>query len=239
MKLGQYNNWVEETNRYSGTPKDTHVVADNLPADYTDISSLENWDKYGEKLLNSNPVYGFKDWKCLQREMKTLAIAKVSNDFNANWDNLNANEKMIVCKYLLSLVPPAKFAATVTDANERIKISIDFDLNNRRARGNWQTGTGRAQILRSYLFGKIGKANALLALVDAVKDGLLELYEGGIEGTVEDGVIGINDFILARTGTVYETTGLAARGYAIVDGSGDTLQDVANAMISISHDGMY
>lgn len=237
MKLGQYINWDEETNRCTGEFKDSHVAAASLASDYTDISSIENWAKFGPQLVGN--FFGLKDWKCLQREIKTLALQKVSNDFNANWNVLNANEKQIVCNYLLSLVPPAKFAQTITDANERTAVSIEFDLNNRRARGNWQSGTGRAQILRVFLFGKIGKDNALYALVDVVKDGLLELYEGGIEGTEEDGVTGINDFLLARTGTVYEDTGLAKRSYPVVDGSGDSLQDVAESMVQIASNGMY
>ena len=213
------------------------LVGNTLPSSYQDISSIENWANYGSALIGS--ATGFKDWKCLQREIKTLALEKVNNDFNANWNNLNANEKLIACNFLLSLVPPLKFAQTVTDANERTRISIEFDLNNRRARGNWQSGTGRTQILRVFLFSKIGKDNALATLVDAVHDGLLELYEGGIEGTLEDGVIGINDFFLGRDGTVYENTGLAKRNYPVIDGSGDTLQDVADSMVQIASNGMY
>jgi hypothetical protein len=214
-----------------------YKVADSLPSGYADISSIENWALYGIGLIGS--TYGFRDWKCLQREIKSLALVIVDNDFNANWNNLNANEKKIVCQYILSSIPPAKFGQTYPNADERTAIINQFDLNNRRARGNWQNGTGRTQAMRIFLFSKIGKNNAMLTLVDAVKENLLELYEGGIEGTVEDGIAGINDFLLARDGTVYETNGLAARNYAVVDGSTDTLADVADALVDISSNGMY
>jgi hypothetical protein len=237
MILGRYNNWIEADNMFDGEAKAPHIATDSLPSDYTNVSSIENWNKYGPELLGS--VVGMKDWKCIQREIRTLADALVSNDYDANWNSLNANEKLIVCNYLLSKVPPAKFAATVPDANTRTKIAIHFDLNNRRARGNWQSGVGRVQILRIYLFGKVGKNNALLTFKDAVADGLLELYEGGVEGTVEDGIEGINDFLLARSGTSYELNGLAARSYPIIDGSSDDLEDVANAMVQIASNGMY
>lgn len=237
MLLGQYNNWNPQTNTCTGTFKDSHIAADSLASDYTDISSIENWAKYGPSIIGT--TFGFKDWKCLQREIKALAITAVGGNFTTNWNNLTSDEKPIVCLYALSLVPPAKFAETIPDAEQRNLITIDFDLNNRRARGNWQSGTGRTQILRAYLFNKIGKVNALLTLVDAVHDGLLELYEAGISGTVEDGVVGINDFFLSRTGTPYENTGLTERGYAIIDGSDDTIDDVAAAMVEISNNGIY
>lgn len=237
MKLGQYNNWNPADNSFTGTPKDPHIAADPLPADYTDISSIANWALYGPTIIGS--VVGFKDWKCLQREIRMLADAVVNSDYNTNWNNLSVAEKVIVCNYLLSRVPPAKFAETIPDPNQRIQISIDFDLNNRRARGNWQTGSGRIQVMRVYLFGKIGKANGLTVLNDVVREGLLELYEGGIEGTVEDGIPGLTDFLLSRAGTPYETTGLSSRNYDVIDGSPDTMDDIANALVGIASNGTY
>jgi hypothetical protein len=237
MILCQYNNWAEETNAFTGAPKDPHVVANSLPSGYTNVSSIENWNKYGPALIGS--ATGFMDWKCLQREIKALANVILNNDYDTNWNSLNAAEKLIVCNYVLSAVPPAKFGATVTNAVQRMQIALDFDLNNRRARGNWQSGIGRVQILRIYLFGKVGKTSALEAFRDVVMDGLLELYEGGIEGSVEDGIEGINDFLLARPGTSYAGTGLAARSYTVIDGSGDSMNDVANDMVDIASNGLY
>jgi hypothetical protein len=237
MKLGQYNNWIEESNRCTGELKEAHLVADVLPADYTDISSIENWNKYGRDLIGS--AFGFKDWKCLAREIRTLVDEKTDNDLNANWNELNAAEKLIACNYMLSRIPAVKFGALVTDAEERMNIALNFDVNNREARGNWLKATGRIQMLRIYLFGKIGSENALKTFYEVVKEGLLELYEGGIAGTIEDGNPGINDFLLARSGTVYASNGLAGRNYPVTDGSGDSLEDVALAMVNITNNGMY
>ncbi|HTL83232.1 MAG TPA: hypothetical protein VL651_16070 [Bacteroidia bacterium] len=237
MKLCQNNNWSEEDNRNVVSSEESHVVANTLPSGYTDISSIENWAKFGPALIGSAP--GFKDWKCLQREIKSLALDIVDDDFDANWNALNSNEKLIVCTYILSTVPPSKLVATIPDAEERTALAINFDLNNRRARGNWQSGTGRIEIMRIYLFSKIGKTNALLTFKDAVDNSIFELYEGGIEGSVEDGIEGINDFILARSGTGYSSTGLAQRGYPVVDGSSDTLEDVAETLVNIASNGIY
>ncbi|MGZ4037121.1 MAG: hypothetical protein ACXVPQ_04785, partial [Bacteroidia bacterium] len=182
-------------------------------------------------------AYGFKDWKCLQREIKALVMDKVGNDINANWNNLNADEQLIACTYILTSVPLLKFAATVPDPGDRLKLATGFDFNNRQARGSWTNSTGRIQAMRIYLFTKIGTQNALEVFYDAVRDGLIELYEGGIEGTEEDGNIGINDFLLSTAG--YSEDGLTTRGYPVIDGSGDSLTDVANAMVDISSNGMY
>jgi hypothetical protein len=213
------------------------IVSNSTETGYRDISSVENWDEYGLGLIGS--AVTFKDWKCLQREIKTLADAIVVNDYDTNWGNLNAAEKLIVCNYLLSKVTPTNFGATVPDATERTAIAISFDFNNRKARGSYSDSTGRVQAMRIYLFSKVGTADALETFRDVVSGSLLELYEGGIEGTVEDGIEGINDFFLSRAGTSYESTGLTTRSYAIVDGSGDTLTDVANAMVGISSNGLY
>ncbi|MCW3084468.1 MAG: hypothetical protein JWP12_1834 [Bacteroidetes bacterium] len=243
MKLGAYKINeipVSDLDQYDVSELDgnaPYVVANTLAAGYEDISGIENFDRFGFNVLGA--AYGFKDWKCLQREIKTLVMGKVEDDINANWDELNANEKLIACKYILSKIPAAKFGAVITDPDERVKFSIEYDFNNRQARGSWSNVTGRIQIIRVYLFGKIGATNALEVFYDVVKDGLLELYEGGIEGTQEDGNLGINDFLLARSGTFYSSDGLKGRSYPVIDGSGDSLADVANALVNIVSNGIY
>lgn len=243
MKLGSYKiNNIPVSNSETYNVADLngnapYMVANTLSADYEEITSIENFNRFGLSLIGS--AITFMDWKCLQREIKALILTKVDNDIDLNWNNLNANEKLIACNFILSKIPPAKFGATVPDAAERMKIAIQFDFNNRQARGSWSNVTGRIQILRVYLFGKIGATNALEVFYDVVKDGLLELYEGGIEGTIEDGNLGINDFLLARSGTFYSSDGLRTRTYPVIDGSDDDMEDVANAMVNILSNGIY
>ena len=241
MILGAYkinNIPVSEMDAISVTDlngKAPYVIANTLPAGYQDITSIENMDTYAVSLIGS--VSGFRDWKCLQREIKALVLNTVDDDINTNWNNLNANEKLIACRYILSRIPPAKFGATVTDAAERIKIATAYDFNNRDARGSWTSPTGRIQAMRIFLFSKIGTQNSLEVLYDVVRDGLIELYEGGIEGTVEDGNIGLFDFILSRAG--YSSDGLTTRDYPVIDGSSDSLEDIADGLIEIAANGMY
>ncbi len=211
------------------------IISDSIPAGYEDITSIANLDMYGRGLIGT--TFGFRDWKCLQREIKALVLDVVDNDIDANWNNLSADEKLIACKYILSRIPLAKFGATVPNATQRMLIATEYDFNNRQARGSWTSATGRIQAMRIYLFSKIGTVNALEVLYDVVQDGLIELYEGGIDGTIEDGNIGINDFILSRAG--YSVDGLTTRSYPILDGSGDSLEDVADGLIEIAANGMY
>jgi hypothetical protein len=241
MKLGAYKiNNIPVSDLETFTLDDLqgnqpYVVANTLPSGYQDITSVENFHTYGEALIGS--AFGFKDWKCLQREIKELVLEIVDGDLNLNWNNLSDDEKLIACHYMLSKVPAARLAATIPDPADRMKLGIEFDVNNRRARGSWLNATGRIQIMRIYLFGKIGTDNALLVFHDVVRDGLLELFEGGIEGTEEDGNIGIIDFLLSRAG--YSVDGLTTRSYPVIDGSGDTLADAANALAEIATNGMY
>lgn len=214
-----------------------YLLTEKVPAAYKNISSIESFALYGPGLIGSAP--GFMDWKCLQREIKALVMEKVKDDLAGNWNKLNAKEKLIACRYLLGKIAPAAFAAIVPDAGERSRISLDYDLNNRKARGSRSAATGRMQALRLLLFEKLGPAVALEVISEMVKDGLFELYEGGIEGSEEDGQTGINDFFLARKKTPYATSGLKKRKYAIADGSGDNLKEVADRLAGIVTNGIY
>jgi hypothetical protein len=241
MLLGAYkiNNLpVSEIGSYADSELNGNspfIVSNTLPPEYQGITSIENFDRYGRGLIGT--IYGFRDWKCLQREIKALVLDITNNDIDTNWNNLSEDEKLIASKYILSRIPPQKFISIVPDPAKRFQIATEFDFNNRQARGSWTSPSGRVQAMRIYLFSKVGTVNALEVLYDVVRDGLVELYEGGIDGTVEDGNIGINDFILSRAG--YSADGLTTRAYPVIDGSGDTLQDVADALIEISMNGMY
>jgi hypothetical protein len=243
MKLGAYkiNNIpvseMTSVNVADLKGKEPYLIAEKMPSGYKDISTIENMHLYGRALVGSTRY--FMDWKCLQREIKILTLEKVKNDLNNNWNKLTLNEKLIVCNYMLSKIPPAIFSALVPDASERSKIAMQYDLNNRTARGNYSNGTGRIQAVRLYLFDKLGATSALEVLSEIVKDGLFQLYEGGTEGTEESGQVGINDYFLARKKTPYTNTGLKKQKYKVVDGSEDTIKEVADNLAEIINNGNY
>jgi len=243
MKLGAYKinnipvNELQNVEVAELNGKQPFVVADKLPAGYKDITSIVNFDLYGRSLVGS--TRGFRDWKCLQREIKQLVMEKVKDDLTTNWSKLNTEEKLVACRYLLGRINAAVFSALVTDSAKRAAIVSEYDANNRKARGSWSGGSGRMHVLRLNLFEKLGKDNALEVIGEMTRDGLFQLYEGGIEGTEEDGQIGINDFFLARKKTPYSTTGLKKRKYKIEDGSGDSIKEVADYLAGIVTEGNY
>lgn len=243
MKLGAYkiNNIpvsdMQSVNVADLNGKAPYIIAEKLPTGYKDITSIENLHTYGRELIGSN--YGFKDWKCLQQEIKTFVTDKTKGDLNTNWNKLSAKEKLIACRYLLTKVTPAALSALVPDAQERKQIAMEYDQHNRMARGNASGGTGRIQVARLYLFEKLGAQNAFEILSDIIVDRLFEFYESGIEGTEENGRVGINDYIQARKKTPYSTTGLKKRKYKVVDGSGETMNDVADKLTAILTLGQY
>lgn len=209
-----------------GVYEDSHTVQPNE----TDISSIINWDLYAPRVVGS--FTNMRDEKCIQREIKAIA-----GDIPANWGTFSSDEKEVLIKWCTSSVAPLDFGTMYPDADDRKLISMAFDSRNTEAR------VKRYQAVRMYLFGKLGTASGLATLIAATKESLIELYEGGVEGTVEDGVEGLLDFIEGRAGTSYASgqtvEGLPHRGYSVVDGSGDTLQDVADAASAILLNGLY
>lgn len=198
---------------------------------YDDISSIKNWNDIGKELLGS--TVGLKDWKSIQREIKVLAMAKTNNDLNANFNNLDEEEKVIVANYLLNKLSTANLVAAFK-SNDIIGQSIKFDFLNCEAREK------RLAIVRSLLIIKIGIDNAKQIFDEVLNDQLLDKYIGGTEGKEEDnGKVGLYDYILSRGGTPYFSTGLSEKNFTILDGSGDTLQQVCEQIITILRDGTY
>jgi hypothetical protein len=233
MKLGQLQGYVIGQG-YSGgmTPEPPFITEISLPNNYDDISSIVNFVEL-YSYISTN--FGMKDLKCLQREIYEEALVITLNDLDTNWNNLSEPDKLLVCEYCTSKVPPIRFLETYPDANMRQSISQNFDMFNVDVRQ-----TKRYPIIRMYLFNKIGTQNALESLKTATTDNLVTEWFGGIEGTIEDGgIVGLFDYILARAGTPYETTGLAVQSYPVIDGSGMTLQQVADEIYEIGKNGLY
>lgn len=209
--------------------------ADAAPIGYTETARIEDWHTYGIHLVGN--VSGFMDWKCLQSEIEQTADDLTSGDYDANWGALSTSEQELVCRYVLTNVSGNKFVATFPDEIERMQIQLAYDEQSTDAR------IRRYRQMRMHLFAKIGTANSLQVLKDVVKESLVELFEGGIKSVSTSGVVGVNDFILSTSGTPYDGTGtidgLTLRGYSVIDGSGDTIADVANQLVDIVDHGNY
>jgi len=224
---------IEQPITFDGGYDYNYIVADVLDEGlYTDISSIENFFNYGILVVGLYP--NFRDWKCMTREIKALALAKASGDINGNWNVFTDDEKYILCIAILTTISPANIASTYPSGPDRFNLSLLFDKESTTARKK------RYATMRIYLFNKIGTLNALNALKYAETESLVSLYLGGIEGTIESGgIVGLNDYLLARVGTPYEVTGLAAQAYPIVDGSGDTLPNVCQTLVDMASKGIY
>jgi len=220
----------------SGNPA-YKVFEGNTPAGYSDISSIENWDKYGVILIGS--AVNFMDWKCLRSAIKALANSITTNDIPGNWGLFSSVEKQLVCKYLTNKVSAADFIATYTSQTDRVNISLNFDKLSIEAR------TQRYYRMWSFAYGRFGSLNVLDFLNHALRDGdRVGAYIAGIETKADDGVDALLDMIDGTTGTIYiagaadDLKGLRHRTYTIVDGSGDTIADVCDHLLDIAS-GLY
>lgn len=224
---------------YKDLSADVRYVVDDsydfAANDAQDLSSIQQWDSLSIKM---GAFWGFRDAKAVQREVKTLVDQITSNDWDTNWDNLTSVEKTIVCKWCTSSVPRTRFVEVYPDAADRFTLSQALDKRNTAARKK------RYQYVRMYLFGKIAKSDILEGLSDAVREGVVETYVQGIESKAIDGRESLVDFLKATSGTSFDgsgtTDGLAIRSYSIIDGSGDTLEEVADhAADNVLINGMY
>jgi hypothetical protein len=204
-------------------------VAENLTADYTDISSIENWDKWGPELYITGEHYGFKDWKALRGVIKKLVYTIIVDNFN-NWDNLTAPQKIIACKYLPNKVPTANFVATIPDASERNKIALEFDSLSKEGRRK------RFEIARMYTFNSLTVADCM-DIVDFISEKLQSSYVGGIESNALDGKDGLFDYVSGTSG--FAATGLPSKSYIPLNSPTVTLSDVCNGILDILQYGNY
>ena len=124
MVLGLYNNYDPVTKKITGialVPYITAIDTASLPANYTDISSIENWDEFGgETTLNTNQI---------RTEIKTLVDEKT---FAAS----TAPEKIVASKWFVvdkvdrdTIHDPATQIENATDLSTKVNdIGIDTKL---------------------------------------------------------------------------------------------------------------
>lgn len=205
------------------------VVANTLTSDYLDATSIENWAEFGNGLIGS--VVGFKDWKCLRSEIKTLILEKTSNDINANWSELSSNEKIIACEYLPNIVSAINFATTITDPAEQSEIANNFANNSKDAR------RARYNAVYNYTMGIIAvKTDGIVILKDIAT--LMVEYIQGVEYKEWDGTEGIIDYVEATAGTSFAGAGLPAKNYALNHPS-MTWAQFCNTLSNILKNGAY
>lgn len=179
MILAQYNNYDPVTKKFTGdpiVPKDTYLVIDipaNIPVDYTNVSSIENWDTFRSSIG--------KDYKYIRKEIRGLVA-----DFNA----LSAAEKKIVCKYFASGIG-AEYnnGETIWTDEEQDDYMSEFDKCMRESRIRRDEAVTKV-LQKKVRRGLIAQGDIEIMMLDAKQEReryRLDGHEGIAYGDVDSG----------------------------------------------------
>lgn len=169
-----------------------------------------------------------KDYKFVRNEMKLLVIAAVNTDYS-NWaGGLTDDEKKIACKHFLA--PKSLRDAIYTDAEQE---SFGESFHN----GSVMSRNKRAAKAVGKLYNRLNTADADIVIDDIEANKILKKYsEFGREGTIEGDAEGLFDYLEARTGTQFNTTGLKAKGWSP---NGITLDALVSEVMEVMKFGNY
>ena len=98
---------------------DAHTIADPIPTDYTDISTITNWHTYGEGLN--------KDYKYIRDEIKLLVVDASTSGTKTEYDGFNqltGSEKLICCHHKIGT--QAQRNSIVGESNA-ILLGLQYD----------------------------------------------------------------------------------------------------------------
>ena len=161
---------------------------DTIPAGYQDVSSITHWHVYGKSTG--------ADYKAIRQEIKELAASIV-------WANLTTSEKVIAGAY---------FVVAKTDRDDVYTTEQQVGLGMLFHRDSIEARQVRWSWVVIEAFNRLPKAETDIILNDVSGANLSDLYMyGGREGTLEGDEEGLFDYIDARVGTTWETTGAAAQ----------------------------
>lgn len=182
--VSDLNTWNESD--LGGNPPFQRV--DTIPAGYQDISSITNWHTWGASTGC--------DYKGCRQEIKALTAS-------IGWTNLTTPEKVIAGAYF---VVDKTDRDDIYTTEQQVQLGMLFHADSVEARKvRWAWVTIEA-------FNRLPKIETDDILNDISANDLANLYVyGGREGTLEGDDEGLFDYIDARTGTSYASTGAAAK----------------------------
>ena len=176
MLLLQYNNFNPTTEKFTvgAEVKHPYIVSLTPVADYTDITSIINWQKRGENILGG--FFGFRDFKKLRSEIQLLVnniiTFGITGTTNAkrDWDiitqtdknaitnlwntKLTADERKVAADYF---VVPLDLQLTVINSTPYWVVQglSFFDKRSSESR------LKRIGLVTSEVKNRIGKSNSL------------------------------------------------------------------------------
>lgn len=186
---------------------------DSVPTGYVDISSIENWDKWG---YNAGC-----DYKLIRTEISKLEQFQV-------WANLTTAEKAVCAR--LFVVDKSKRDEIYTTV-QQIQLGLLFHKYSVECR------TTRFAYASMEVYNRLAPSEAATVVSEIEADGLPTKYiQFGHEGTEVGDPEGLFDYLQSVVGTGYATTGLSSKAY-VPDGM--TLPQLVDRIMDILRDGDY
>lgn len=153
-----------------------------------------------------------RDYKYFRSKMIEL-IGNKTNGYT-DFNNLEQYEIDAACNMVA--LPIEYIYQYISDDNILNNIFINWSLESKKAR------IKRFEIAKMYVFRNIVEGKQLMIFLNN-SDFVANYYEG-IEGSEEDGVDGLFDWILSRENSQYEFTGMRNSNYTLINTSWQNLE---------------
>ncbi len=202
------------------------LCEDTVTVGYEDISSIENWHKFGT-CIN-------KDYKFIRNEIMTLVWTKMMGDPN-NWILLTDIEKLIAAEWF---VVPKELRDTVYNIEEQIAFAEIFDMNSVISR-DIRHKKAKYELYNRLNFNDANEVlNEIEKSVSLLTHNLRESYiYYGREGLLEGDPEGLFDYFRSQVGSSFENNGFLDHTY-IIEGY-STIQEFSVKLLDILKNGNY
>lgn len=170
-----------------------------------------------------------RNWQNLYRDYKQARAALQGLITDIGWDGLSTVERKIMSMWF---VAPIQQRITVHTIPEQVAFAKTFHDNSVIARGK------RADAATSAMYNYLSKSDAFELVDDIVNNyNLIGKYiTYGREGTLEDGIDGLFDYLLSREGSIFSGCGLLNKSFVP---HGITLPQLVDAAMDIFKNGNY
>lgn len=189
------------------------LISDASVSGYAEVSSITNWHMYGQA--------AGRDYKYVRERIKELSAA-------SGWENLTTGEKVIAATWF---AVEQGCRNEVFTMEQQIQLGVQFHANSVASR---QT---RFMFASMEVYNRLPKAEADHIVTEIKDDNLAEQYINyGREGTENGDPVGLFDYVLAVSGTPYESTGILAQD---IHPSGMNRSEFVTRLVDIVGSGNY